>query len=224
MHENEEAIKYLKQAEPSAVTYPEVYYALARAYRLLGDRVNGNACMKKFQELSAAQSAKTQKIFSVDRLVVRGQDALSKGNTEEARSLFEQATKADPQRWDAHGFLAEMYLASGDLQDAYIQLTWMQKIYPESMVGNYLMARYWVLKKDYKQALPYAVKAKHIMPGNSELRTLLATIYSHLGEKDKAEQESMAAAHLSEDQTRAREDINQLKTPKTRSSPAPPQH
>lgn len=214
MGENAEAVRYLKQALPSAASYPEIYYALARACKLLGDRENGNAYMKKFQELRSAQSAKTQKTFSVDRLVVRGQDALDQGKTAEARSLFEQAAKADPDRWDAHGYLAEMYLGSGDLERAYSHLEWMQKIYPQSVVGNYLMARYWVLKKDYQQALPCALKAKTTMPDNSELRTLLATIYSHLGENDKARLESKAASRLATDSTRAQEDADQLKTPK----------
>ncbi len=214
MGETAEAVRYLKQALPSAASYPEIYYALARACKLQGDRENGDAYMKKFQELRAAQSERTQKTFSVDRLVVRGQDALDQGKTEEARSLFEQASKADPNRWDAHGYLAEMYLGSGDLERAYSHLEWMQKIYPQSVVGNYLMARYWVLKKDYQQALPYALKAKTTMPDNSELRTLLATIYSHLGENDKARLESKAASRLATDSTRAQEDANQLKTPK----------
>ena len=222
MGEIAQAVRYLKQGLPSAASYPEIYYALARACKLQGDPVNGDAYMKKFQELSAAQTAKTQGVFSVDRLVVRGQDALDAGKTEEAQSLFEEAAKADPQRWDAHGYLAEMYLASGDLQRAYSHLVWMQKIYPQSVVGNYLMARYWVLKKDYKQALPYALEAKHTMPDNSELRTLLATIYSHLGEKEKAKEELKEATVLAPDSASAREDVEQLKTPKSEFNATPP--
>ncbi|HET7100883.1 MAG TPA: tetratricopeptide repeat protein, partial [Terriglobia bacterium] len=136
--------------------------------------------------------------------------------------LFEQAAKADPRRWDAQGYLAEMYLDSGDLERAFSHLQTMQKIYPESVVSNYLMARYWVLKKDYKQALPYALKAEATMPDNSELRTLLATIYARLGEHHKAELESKAASRLATDSTRAQEDANQLKTPRQKSTPARP--
>jgi Flp pilus assembly protein TadD len=218
------AIRYLKQAVPSASSYPEIYYALARAYKLLGDRVNSNASMKKFQELSGAQNAKSQKVFSVDRLVVRGQDALEKGKAEEALSLFEEATKEDPRRWDAHGYLAEIYLDSGDPDRAYSHLQSMQKIYPQSVVGNYLMARYWVLKKDYKQALPYALEAKTTMPDNSELRTLLAGIYTHLGETGKAELESKTASRLAADGAHVREDADQLKTPKAEYAPTQPSH
>lgn len=223
MGDNAEAVRYLKQALPSAASYPEIYYALARAYKRQGDHVNSSASMKKFQELSAAQNAKSQKVFSVDRLVARGQAALDQGKTEEARSLFEEAAKADPDRWDAHGYLAEMYLASGDLERAYSHLELMQKIYPQSVVGNYLLARYWVLRKDYKQALPFALRAKTTMPDNSELRTLLATIYSHLGENNKAQLESKAASHLAADSTHAQQDADQLKTPKAEYAPAQPQ-
>ena len=124
----------------------------------------------------------------------------------------------DPHRWEAHGYLAEMYLASGDLERAYPHLVWMQKIYPQSVVGNYLMARYWVVEKDFRQALPYALNARRTMPDNSELRNLLATIYSHLGEKDKAELESKAASQLATE-SRTQDDADRLKTPKTEFAP-----
>lgn len=222
MGESSEAIQYLKQAEPSAASYPEVYYALGRAYQRNGDRVHGDFYMRKYQEISMAQSAKKEMTISVDRLMIRGEDALDAGKKAEARSLFEQAARNDPHRWEAHAYLAEMYLASGDLDGAYSHLLWMQKIYPQSVVGNYLMARYWIFKADYKRALPYALKAKDIMPDNSELRTLLATIYSRLGEKVKAAQESKEAQILAPTRTQARKDADQLKTTKTELSPVPP--
>ncbi|HEV2245244.1 MAG TPA: tetratricopeptide repeat protein [Terriglobia bacterium] len=221
MRDSAEAIKYLKQAEPSAASYPEIYYALGRAYQRQGDRENGDAYMKKFQEISTAESARKESVVSVDRLMIRGQDAYDAGKTEEARSLFEEAAKLDPHRWEAHGYLAEMYLASGDLQRAYSHLVWMQKIYPQSVVGNYLMARYWVVKKDFRQALPYALNARRTMPDNSELRNLLATIYSRLGEKDKAELESKAASQLATE-SRTQDDADRLKTPKTEFTPTQP--
>ncbi|HEX5410549.1 MAG TPA: tetratricopeptide repeat protein [Terriglobia bacterium] len=224
MRDSAEAIKYLKQAEPSAASYPEIYYALGRAYQRQGDRANGDAYMKKFQQISTAESARKETVVSVDRLIIRGQDAYDAGNTGEARSLFEEAARIDPHRWEAHGYLAEMYLASGDSQRAYSHLIWMQKIYPQSVVGNYLMARYWVIKNDYQQALPYALKARHTMPDNSELHSLLASIYTHLGENDKAEQESKQARLLAPDNHRARQDADQLKTPKSEfSQTQPPQ-
>lgn len=222
MGQSAEALKYLKQAEPSAASYPEIYYALGRAYQRQGDRARGDSYMKKFQEISMAQSAQKAKIVAVDRLMIRGEAALDKGNKADARSLFEQATKEDPRRWDAHGYLAEMYLASGDLDRAYSHLQSMQKISPQSVVGDFLMARYWVLKQDYKQALPYALKARTTMPGNSEIRTLLAEIYNHLGENDKAELERKAASRLAADSAHAREDADQLKTPKAEYTPAQP--
>ncbi|HXH50814.1 MAG TPA: tetratricopeptide repeat protein [Terriglobia bacterium] len=223
MRESAEAIKYLKLAEPLAGSFPRIYYVLGRAYQRQGDRANGDAYMKKFQEISAAQSASKERTISVDRLIIRGQVELDAGKTEEARSLFEQVAKIDPHRWEAQGYLAEMCLESGDLQRAYSHLVWMQKIYPESVVSNYLMARYWVLKKNYNQALAFALKAKTTMPDNTELRNLLATIYSHLGEKDKAEQESKEANALAPDSARARQDIEQLRTPKSEPNLTPPQ-
>ena len=224
MGDSSGAIRYLKQAEPSAASYPEIYYALGRAYQRQGDRVNGDAYMKKFQAISTSEAAKKANVVSVDRLMIRGEDALDAGKTEEAQSLFEEAVKSDPHRWEAQGYLAEIYLASGDLQRAYGHLVWMQRIYPQSVVSNYLMARYWALKQDYKQALPFALKAKHTMPDNSELRSLLAAIYQHLGETEYAAKETKEAALLAKNKARAQEDAAQLKTPKTELTETPPQH
>jgi Flp pilus assembly protein TadD len=221
MRESAEAIKYLKQAEPSAASYPEIYYALGRAYQRQGDRENGDAYMKKFQEISTAESARKETIVSVDRLMIRGQDAYEAGRTEEACSLFEEAAKIDPRRWEAHGYLAEMYLASGDFRQAYSHLVWMQKIYPQSVVGNYLMAQYWTAKNDYQHALPYALNARRTMPDNSELRNLLAKIYSQLGEKNKAALELKAATQLAAE-SRTQDDADRLKTPKAEFTPAQP--
>lgn len=221
MRDSAEAIKYLKLAEPSATSYPEVYYALGRAYQRQGDRANGDAYMKKFQQISTAEAARKETVVSVDRLMIRGQDAYDAGRTGEARSLFEEAVKIDPHRWEAHGYLAEMYLASGDLQQAYSHLVWMQKICPQSVVGNYLMGRYWVIKNDYQKALPYALNARGTMPDNSELRSLLATIYTHLGQKEKAGLESKAASQLAAE-SRTQDDANRLKTPKMEFAPTEP--
>jgi hypothetical protein len=47
-------------------------------------------------------------------------------------------------------------------------------------------------------------------------------IYSQLGEKDKAEQESKEASTLAPDSARAREDVEQLRTPKSEFNASPP--
>ncbi|HET7100264.1 MAG TPA: tetratricopeptide repeat protein, partial [Terriglobia bacterium] len=81
MRESAEAIKYLKLAEPLADSFPRIYYVLGRAYQRQGDRADGDAYMKKFQEIRAAQSASKERTISVDRLIILGQVALDAGKT-----------------------------------------------------------------------------------------------------------------------------------------------
>ncbi len=49
-------------------------------------------------------------------------------------------------------YLAEMMLSSPDSARAYPHLVAMEKIDPDSVVGNYLLSRYWYKRKDYERA------------------------------------------------------------------------
>lgn len=208
--EVDEAIEYLKRAEPSASAFPEIYFALGRAYQKRGDRARGDTYRRKFQEISSANREKEDQNRAAEKFIAQGERQLDQGNTTAARVLFEQAVQADPHRWDAHGYLAEMLLSSSDWQLAYQHLVKMKEIDPDSVVGNYLMATYWYKSKQYEWALVYAEKVKISRPGNSELRNLLGNIYLELGQKQKALQEYEAAVRLAPDRADFRENLRGL--------------
>lgn len=208
--ETRQALEHLKRAEASGPSFPEIYYSLGRAYQKTGERARADEYMKKFQETASAQREKEEHIRAVDRFVSDGEAQLDLGNAAAARSLFERAIQLDPENWYPHGYLAEMFLASGELDRAYPHLAKMEGIDPDSVVGNYLMAQYWVARKDYERARPHAEKAKFGRPGNSELRSLLGNIYRELGQKEKAREEFQTAVHLAPDRAEFGEQLRKL--------------
>ena len=153
---------------------------------------------------------KEQENRAAERFVAQGERQLDQGNSAEARALFEHAARADPSRWDAHAYLAEMLLSSEDLQLAYPHLLKMEEIDPDSVVGNYMMATYWYKKKDFERARACAEKAKWGRPGNSEIRNLLGNVYLGLGRKKDAREEYEAAVWLAPDRAEFRENLTRL--------------
>jgi tetratricopeptide (TPR) repeat protein len=58
----------------------------------------------------------------------------------------------------AHGYLAEIYLAQGSLDQAYGHLVRMEEIDPDAATGQFLMARYCHERRNYQRARIYAEK------------------------------------------------------------------
>ncbi len=219
--EVEEGLEYLRRVEPSASVFPEIYFALGRAYQRKGDRIKGDEYRKKFQEATSGHREKEDRNRIADRFISQGVRQLDQGNEAEARNLFEGAVQADPNRWDPHAYLAEMFLSSGDLELAYPHLVKMEEIDPASVLGNYLMAKYWYQRKAFERARVYAEKVKASRPANSELRNLLGSIYIALGQREKAVQEFQAAVRLAPDRSDFLEDLRRAEKQKLESSQNP---
>ena len=206
-----EAIEYLRRAEPSADNFPQIYYALGSALQRNGDRTKASEYRKKYQEFSLAERAKEDRDREVGKLIKAGEKQLDEGNGTGARISFERAVQLDPDNWDAHGYLAEMFLSAQDWQRSYKHLARMEEIDPESAVGNYLLAKYWFHQKEFKKASSYAERVKLLRPGHAELRNLLGNTYLGLGEPDKALREFEAAVQLAPERSDFRDDLTKLK-------------
>jgi tetratricopeptide (TPR) repeat protein len=220
--EVDEAIKYLTRAEPSGSALPQIYNVLGRAYQQKGEQAKGDEYLKKFQEITSAEQKKEDTNWAVERLIYQAEMQLDQKNTAAARTLFEQALQIDPNQWDAHGYLAEMFLSSGDLELARQHLVKMEEIDADSVVGNYLMATYWYRLSEFERARAYAEKIKSTRPGNSELRNLLGNIYVGLGQEEKALQEYDAAVRLAPDRADFRENLQRIESRKLETNQKPP--
>ena len=218
--EIDEAIGHLQRAETAASAFPEIYFAMGRAYQKKGNRVRAEEYFNKFQQATTAQRQSEDKTQTVDRNISRGELKLDEGSVTEAQSFFEQAAVADPNRWEPHGYLAEMFLDSGDLDRAYPHLTKMEEIDPDSVVGNYLMARYSFARKDFERARTYAERVELSRPANSELRSLLGSIYEALGKKHDAMREYEIAVRLAPGRADFQDALRRIRSQEAQGKPA----
>ena len=192
----EEALVYLKRAEPMGSTLPKILFALGRAYRAKGDSAAAEDYANRFQTLVVTQKTREDQELRASQLIEQGEKELDAGRTTRARELFEEASRVNPQSWDAHGYLAELLLDSDSWAAARPHLTAMEAIDPNSPVGNFLMATYQYRSQNLQQALQYAQRVKTVHPGNAELRNLLGNIQSALGQSRQALDEYATAVHL----------------------------
>jgi len=210
LNQNAEAIRYLQRVESSGTTHPEIYYAMARAFRKVGDPAQAETYLERFVEINGKVKKQTDQNREADKFIAMGEKEIDQGNKVEARQLFLEALKISPQDWSAHGYLAEMDLDSGELDKAYRHLVSMEEVEPDSVIGSYLMARYWFTLEDFVQARNYAEQAKAIRPANAELRNLLGEIYDRLGLRQEARNEYEEAVRLAPKEPRYQKNLQDL--------------
>jgi tetratricopeptide (TPR) repeat protein len=196
LNEAKEAVEFLERAERAGTAFPQVYYALGNAHQRAGNRALAVEYRKKYQAVVQEQRLKEDRSREAGRLILQGEKQLDEGKREEARSLFEHAARVDSDNWDAHAYVVEMSLGSGQLQGLDGHLLKMEEIDPDSPVGNYLAAKYWYQRGELEKSRDCAEKVKAFRPGHAELRKLLGDIYTGLGEAEKARVEYEAAASL----------------------------
>ena len=203
----DEAIRALDRAIAHAAELPKIYYALGQAWQRKGEREKAAAFMLKFKQAREAQEKREGQESEVSQLIAKGERMLDEGNSKAAQSFFEQAAQEDPANWTAHAYLAEAALDAGDAPRAHPHLVRMEEIDPDSVVGQYLVARRWFLSKEFKKARAYAEKVKLVRPGHAELRNLLGQIYLGLGRREDALREFEAAVRLAPQRAEFRENL-----------------
>jgi tetratricopeptide (TPR) repeat protein len=214
LNEVDEAMVHFQQAAALDPQDPQIYLSLGQAYQRKGEREKALELRKKYQEMSVAKKQKETQVDEVDRWLALGERLQDEGKDAEARAAFEQVVQADPNNWTAHGYLAEMFLADADWRSAWPHLAKMEALDAESVVGNYLMARHWYLRKEFEQARGYAERVKQWRPAHAELRNLLGQIYLGLGQPEKAGREFDEAVRLAPERADFRENLQKLKLAK----------
>jgi tetratricopeptide (TPR) repeat protein len=208
LKETDEALVHLERAAALDPNEPQIYYSLGQAYARKGERASAAESRKKFQQMRRWAEREEE----LERVLARGERLLDEGKEAEARAAFEQVIEANPNNWVAHGYLAEHWLAAGDWQKAWPHLVKMEELDAESVVGNYLLARAWYLRKEFERARAYAEKVKLARPTHAALRALLGQIYLGLGERQQAEREFEEAVRLAPGRADFRENLQKLKS------------
>ncbi len=208
----DEAIVYLERAAALDPNSLEINYSLGQAWQRKGERQKAAVFISKFQELKQRE----EQAGELERLLARGERLLDEGKDREARAVFEQVVEADPGNWTAHAYLAEMLLGGSDWQQAGPHLSKMESLDAESVVGNYLLARYYYLRKEFEKARVYAEKVRQARPAHAELRNLLGQIYLGLNQPQKARDEFQAAVRLAPERADFRENLQKLERQRER--------
>jgi len=208
LQEVDEAVPHLERAAALDPDSPQINYSLGQAWQRKGERRKAAEFIKKFQELKR----RDEQAEELERTLARGERMLDEGKDREARAAFEQVVQADPNNWTAHGYLAEMFLADADWRSAWPHLAKMEELDAESVVGNYLLARHWYLRKEFERARGYAERVKQSRPAHAELRNLLGQIYLGLGQPEKAGREFEEAVRLAPERADFRENLQKLKS------------
>lgn len=209
LKEIDDALGYLERAAALAPNSSQAFYSLSQAYQRKGEREKAAQLMKQFQELKRREEA----VEETERLLARGERLLDEGKDAEARAAFEQMIQLAPDNWTARAYLAEMFLAQGDWQKAAPHLEKMEALEADSVVGNYLMARHWFLRKDFERARIYAEKVKLSRPAHADLRNLLGKIYFGLGQREQSLREFEEAVRLAPGREEFRANVSKLKNP-----------
>ncbi len=208
LREVDEAIARLERAAALDPNSSQINYSLGQAYGRKGEREKAAEFINRFRELKQRE----EQAEELDRVLARGERMLDERNDAEARAAFEQVVQADPNNWTAHGYLAEMFLGAADWRKAWPHLAKMEELDAESVVGNYLMARYWHLRQEFEKARGYAEKVKQSRPAHAELRNLLGKIHLGLGERERAIREFEEAVRLAPERADFRENLQKLKS------------
>ncbi|MFQ5737667.1 MAG: tetratricopeptide repeat protein [Acidobacteriota bacterium] len=199
--DEKEAIRYLERAGAAPDPPVQVFFDLGNAYRKAGNPGAARKALEQYEKRYAGDEARKNQRAVVEQLLNQGQRQLDSGAVFEAVKSFRRVIETDSSHWQAHSFLAKIYLSSRRAPLALPHLRRMLEIAPENSEGSFLMAFYLSDLGDYKKALSYARKSKQLLPGNAELRNLLGNIYLALDRRDLALEEYRAAMRLEPDNT-----------------------
>ena len=207
LKEIDEAVAHLERAAALDRNSSQAYYSLSQAYQRKGEREKAAGLMRQFQALKQREEG----VEEAERLLARGERLLDEGKEAEAQAAFEQLIQIAPDNWTARAYLVEMFLGQGDSQNAGPHLEKMEALDADSVVGNYLMARRWSLRKEFERARIYAEKVKQSRPVHADLRNLLGQIYLGLGQREQSLREFEEAVRLAPGRADFRANLSKLK-------------
>jgi Flp pilus assembly protein TadD len=196
LERNEEAIKYLEMATSLPNPHHQVFFDLGNTYRQAKDREGARRALADYKTLYDGYRERDDRHRRIEQLMNQANQHLEEGRVLEAVASFQRVIETDADHWQAHAYLAKIYLSSGRDYLAVPSIEKMLTVDPEASEGYFLMALYHYQRGDSRSALPHAEKSRELLPGNPQLRNLLGNIYVALGQNAKALVEYRAAVGL----------------------------
>ncbi len=195
----EEALARLSSIAPRGAEMPEIYGALSRVHRRLGNREDARAFLEQFEAAQQKRQEERDRNRQVERLLAQASGALREGRISEARGLLLEAVAADARNGTAQAYLAKIYLSSRRWADAERHLVALESIRGDDFEVHFLWAQFHRSKDRPQEALRRAEAALRLRPADGELHNLLGNLYLDLGRERDALVAYRTAVSLSPD-------------------------
>ncbi len=128
----------------------------------------------------------TQQKTAFGNFFIDGCAARLKGNHNEAKKLFEESLKIDPQNAAVHYELAMIYKMLGSPSEALLNAKLCANVDQKNEWYQILLAECFVANKQYPQAIKVRENLVKNFPKKNEFKEELAIEYSLIGENEKA--------------------------------------
>jgi len=166
-----QALDYARRAAQAAPSDPQLWFLLGYAARL----------NSKFQESADAYG----KGLRLSPSSLEGQSGLAQtyslmGRSGDAQRLLKQVVASDPKRRDDVLLLGDLYMRSGDFNDAVDWLSNAERLRPDARSALLLAISYQHLK-ELDQANHYLELAKRRDPNNPDVQRSMAGYYRTVG-------------------------------------------
>jgi predicted Zn-dependent protease len=184
-----EAIPYLERARSAASADPSLMQALARAYRDTNDRVNAEAVEKILQKMSPRSSTETpgigagseeRKRAAAARLLEEAQRMLARKDLDPALEAMKESL-ALHETYQAHNWIAQVYLAQNKIQSALPHLERAVQLKPDDPACLFNLSAAYLSSGDPERAWNSALELEKVNPTFKDLARLKAKIRQRRG-------------------------------------------
>ena len=190
-----EAVRYLEKALQLAPEANRLHYALAMAYRGLGEagKAQSHLALSGSVGVRASDSLLDglQELVRGARLhLARGRTALEARRFSEAAEEFRKAIGEQPDSIPAHFNLGAALTQTGDLRGAIEQFKEVIRLDPAHANAHYNLGILLAGDNQHEEAIKHLRTALDAQPGDNSARSLLTQELSKTGRLEEAEAES----------------------------------
>ncbi len=179
---HQEAAAYLRKAADLDPETPEIRYRLAKLLLKVGESDRGNAELEEFQRIRQRAQQKAR----IAVLMQQAERSMSAGDPDQARQLYQQVIRTNPNHAEAHANLGVAYeaLGRGALAEAmFRKATEMRPDYAEAQLNLGLKL---AEQGRLQSALERITEAVRLAPDHIPARQGLGMVLTRLGRPREA--------------------------------------
>lgn len=204
------AVECYRQAVEAMPDYHEAYYAMAKAYKGLGQQDKVTRCMNKALELETNDSnyQEFQEELSPGRvtshrpgtrhkielpdepeeLIEKGEIFDQKGELQQVLKYYRQAAKEDPKCALAYLCQGQVYVKKKYISKAYLVTKRAHLLEPKNPEILYTLGVIRTYQHDYPEAVKFIRQSLEIKPGSAIVYKDLGNAYFRMGKLQEAQE------------------------------------